>query len=439
MASTIGSGLLRHTSDGYVVRCVNGDSVCRYRRLADATGALPASQDLTLAVWGIGRGIRLFARARARTVVFGDVDLWPRGGDHVDLLAAYAELDRRVVRLRLGRQWKASGLGFFDFDGAAVLVRPWRGFTLETYGGWGLARGLHESLTDGEVALREPYAPAVRPYVLGGQMSWSSLRRGALAVLYHREIRTDFGGLYAERMAADAFLRLGTTVLEGDLNVDLATKAVSESRVTIRLPTIHQVSLSGFARHHRPFFELWTIWNAFSPVGFDEGGLRAQWRARTGAVVEGWSALRQYEDAGAQALFGRVRTTGWRVGVAGATPEARWRLHGRYQAEVGFGAAKSEASLRLARHVRTDGTVALNAGVFQRLYELRENEGTVWWLGLEGSLPLGSRSRLHADAALYRQLAPAEIPNGDWTQWRGSLAIEWALGAEPGVPGAWTR
>jgi hypothetical protein len=437
VASTIGSGLLRHTTDGYVVRCVSGEAVCRYRRLADAAGAMPVTQDLALAAWGLGRGIRLYARARARAVLVGDEQLWPRGGDHVDVLAAYAEADRGFLRARLGRQWMASGLGFFDFDGAALRVRPRRGLAIEAYGGLGLARGLHEPLTSGEIARQEPFAPTVRPYVFGGQVTWNSLRRGALAAQYHREIRTDLGGLYAERLSADAFLRVGTAVLEGDLNVDLATKAMNEGRVTLRLSPIEHVAASAFVRHHRPFFDLWTIWNAFSPVGFDEGGLRAQWRpGGSGMMVETWSAYRQYEEAGAQPLFGRVRNTGWRVGVAGATPDARWRLHGRYEVEVGFGAAKSEVHLRLGRRVREAGMVTLNAGVFQRLYELREDDGTVWLLGLDGLLPLGARSRIRAEAAMYRHAAAAQASSRDWTQVRGSLALEWAIGTEPAVP-AW--
>jgi hypothetical protein len=53
-------------------------------------------------------------------------------------------------------------------------------------------------------------------------------------------------------------------------------------------------------RRHRPFFEAWTIWGAFSPVAFDEARAELTWRnsaGNIGADVRG--AWRAYGETNA--------------------------------------------------------------------------------------------------------------------------------------------
>ncbi len=51
--------------------------------------------------------------------------VWPRYDDHFDALYAFLELERRYYRVRAGRQQRASGLGFYAFDGLTATARPW--------------------------------------------------------------------------------------------------------------------------------------------------------------------------------------------------------------------------------------------------------------------------------------------------------------------------
>ncbi len=436
----LGSGLLRRTEDGYVVRCISGDAFCRFRRMIAPTVTVPAIQDIAVSVWGLGPGLRAYGRLRGRAVLSGEELIWPRGDDRLDVMAAFVEFERSAFRIRGGRQWKTSGLGFYNFDGGAVVVRPLRGLSIEAYGGWGLVRGVHEPLTSDEVNAFEPFAPDARPYVLGAQISLRPLRNIAFSALYQREIRNDRLGLYSERVAADAVVRIGETSVAGDLNVDLGTGVINEARLRMWLPTFEGVTLGPYFRHHRPFFELWTIWGAFSPVGFDEAGLRAAWQQPDIPVrIEAWGAGRHYSEADAQTLFGTVRATTWRVGTrisAQLAPE--WELQGHYQGHVGFGAATSDLGLRLQRRLG-NALVAVNAGAFQRLYELREDEGTVLLGGVDASSPLGPRTRITAALAAYRHRAGADAPDTDWTQLRGSFRFEWILGTEPRWSGSARR
>ena len=112
-ASTSDSGLLRTTPDGIIVECAGADPYCRYYRSASRVSTGPLMQDLELSGWGLGTGISIYAQGRVRTSIGNASEIWPFADDHFDLLAAYAELQRSRWRVRLGRQWAASALGYY--------------------------------------------------------------------------------------------------------------------------------------------------------------------------------------------------------------------------------------------------------------------------------------------------------------------------------------
>lgn len=439
VGATVGAGLLRQSADGYVVRCVTGDPYCRFLRVAPADATARAVQDLDVNVWGLGQGVRLYARLRGRTVAYGEEALWPRGTDHFDLQAAFVELDRQRFRVRAGRLWNTSGIGYYDFDGAELLVRPTTAVSVRGYLGWGLMQGLHESLTGGELAALEPFAvPDARPYVLGGEATFRWRRRAALTATYHRAIRTDRATIYAERGALDGLVRVGSVSFTGNLALDLATGTVNDGRLQVWLPTFRGITSTAYAQRHRPFFEAWTIWEAFSPVGFDEAGLRAEWRSRKYAV-ELSGAARAYDATAAQTLFGETRTNGWRIGLTGTLqPTPAWQLRGGYTADVGFGAARSEGRIRVQRSFGNASFLALEGGGFQRLFELRAGESTVWVTSADAGLRLNPRFSLEGQFATYFHRADATA-GGNWTQVRGLLGVRWVVGVEPTASPGWWR
>lgn len=54
--------------------------------------AAPVTQDLEVSAWGLGMpGLRAYALLRGRAALGSEL-VWPRYGDHFDLLAAYLEL-----------------------------------------------------------------------------------------------------------------------------------------------------------------------------------------------------------------------------------------------------------------------------------------------------------------------------------------------------------
>jgi hypothetical protein len=431
---TSGSGILRRSAEGYVVRCIADDPYCRYRRPNSSFSTLPAVQDLDINAWGFGRGVRAYARLRGRGMVVGDPAFWPRSDELLDVLAAYVELSRSKFRARVGRQW-ATGLGYHNFDGVALLVRPSSVFNGEAYGGRSLAKALNEPLTSDELRAVEPFAPDVGAYIIGGRVSVRPSRRGAITAMYEREIRTDRLGLYAERAAVDGMLRLGAASVDGELRYDFATAKVNEARLRAWLPPFGPITVNVYARHHDPFFELWTIWGAFSPFSFREAGVSGSWRKVTSPIeVAVWGSGRQYRGPEAANLFGEVRSDGFRFGTSlSARLDDDWTLSGQYRAEVGFGAARSDGTARVQRSFGTGEHVAINLAAFQRLYELRVEEGTVLAIGGDAAIRRGPRFRVVGSFNVYRHSGNDATPDADWTQLRGSLRLEWTVGAEPGI------
>jgi hypothetical protein len=433
---TQGNELLRQTADGRVVRCIPEDPFCHDVRPGDAVSTVPVIQDLEVSAWGFGEGMRLFTHLRGRTAWGSNPELWPRAEDAFDVLVAYGEFERERLRLRAGRQWKVSGLGFYNFDGVAVALRPAAGVWLEAYGGRSLVRGLNEPRTSGALESIEALAPVVAGLLLGVQARYRPDTRLALGALYQVDLRDDRLGLYSELAAADGVLRLGRASIEGSVELDVGARALNEARFRVRSPPLGRTTLQAEVRRYRPYFELWTIWGAFSPVGFDEARVGATWAApHASLILRGEASYRSYGDTGMDDGLGGFQSDGWGLGAhVHWSPERHWRLEGGYRVETGFGAARREGQLGLVRELGESGSLALQGMAFQRLYEFRLQEGTVLGLGVETSLRVSERARLFAGVAGYRHLRDGAMNGMDWNQRRGSVRLQWTLGPEPGTP-----
>jgi len=436
-SETFGSGILRRAPNGAVVRCLTGEDYCLLSGAGESVYALPLLQDVSVSAWGLGRGVRFFARLRGRASASQETGLWPKGNDAFDALVAYLELDRGDYRVRGGRQWMVSGLGFYNFDGASVLYRPVDGLAVEGYGGWSLARGLDEPRTSASLSAIEPFAPDDRGMILGISGTYRPSLATSVSALYQREIRTDRRDLYTDRVAMDGVIRRWGMSLTGSLEADLAGRQVNEAKLTGRFVGPGRLDTQLFARRYRPFFELWTIWGAFSPVGFTEGGLETRWRSERGSIVAGADlSRRSYDETSLSSTFGPIRSDGWRAGLSlsGLLSDI-WKADGRYDLDVGFGAAKSAASVRVHRTLPENGRLGFSLQAFQRIFEFRVDEGTVFGLGVDGGMKAGSRGYLSGTFAAYRHAVGRDSPGVDWSQLRASLRWEWTLGPEPGMEG----
>ena len=435
--STSGTGIVREaTTRPVAVQCLPGDFFCRYRRSADASQAVvTAIQDIEASAWGFGRGVRGYAHLRGRAAGGASRELWPQADDPVDVLDAYVEIDRGRFRGRAGRQWSTTGLGYYNFDGAALLVRPTDRISVEAFGGWSLLRGLNESHTGGAIAAVETIPPEDRALLFGITLQGRPTPALSVAGTYQREVSTDRSAFYSERVGADAELRLGLAAgVSASLEADLATGEVNEAllRGRVRLP--RRVELVAEARRHRPFFELWTIWGAFSPVGFTEGQATASWRdAGSRLLLQARGGWRRYDETDAGVGFLPLERTGWRIGANGTWRVAeRWTLYAAGHNELGFGAARSDVDAGARWEPSPRGYAGVRVAGFQSAYELRVGRGRVFAVGVDGGFRLGEEMRIAGDVTTYRHAYSDLAPSTDWSQTRASLRLEWTIGRDPG-------
>ena len=204
-----GAGLLRQLPDGSVVRCLPGDAYCRNVRPGAVTSTVPVIVDLDVSAWGFGRGLRLYSQLRGRSALGGRSDLWPREDDHLDVLALYGEMERGNLRVRAGRQWKVSGLGYYNFDGVAVAMRPSPTTWIEAYAGRSLVRGLNDARTGGALESIEALSIPNAGVLFGLHARYRPNPRLALSSVYQLHVPGDPTASYSDLAVADGLLRLG--------------------------------------------------------------------------------------------------------------------------------------------------------------------------------------------------------------------------------------
>jgi hypothetical protein len=429
-----GSGLLRQLPDGSIVRCIPGESYCHQVRSGELLSTVPVIHDINVSTWGLARGLQVNAQLRGRSSFGGGSELWPREGDHFEVLALYGDLERGDLRFRAGRLWRTSGLGFYNFDGLAVALRRGTSGLFEAYAGRSLSRGLNEARTGAALESIEELSAANAGVLFGVQGRFRPNQQLQLGAVYQIDIRGDRAGAYSELVAADGMLRGSVGTVDGSLELDVAGRALNHARLSYRSPAIGNYSAVAEVRRYHPYFELWTIWGAFSPVGFDEGKAGVTWAASDGRLIlRGDGSYRRYGDAETDALDA-FRTTGWGAGVATTwLPVRDWRFAGNYRLEAGFGAARWDGQVSVRHDVSPASSIEVQAVGFQRLYEFRLAEGTVVGIGGQGSMALGERGRVLGSLMVYRQHGgiPSTI---DWNQRRASVRLEWVLGGEPEAP-----
>ncbi len=374
------------------------------------------------------------AHLRARSALGGTAARWPRADDHLDALDAFVQVDRAAGRLRVGRQWATNGLGAYNFDGGALLLR--RGaHSVEAYGGRALAQGLNETYRSAEIGAVDELPPDQNGNLVGVRLRFRPSDLTALSFVYQRVIAGDRSGLYSERVAADATTRLFGVVIDANSTFDVAGNDVNEARLRLSrtLPRALQLSLE--ARRHRPFFELWTIWGAFAPVAFDEARAELGWRGAAARLqLSAHGAYRKYEDTDAEVGFLPLRTTGWRTGL-----DASWLFNDRLvasastAADIGFGSSRSDANAGIRWRAGERLSLGGSVSALQSIYEFRVGTGRVFGATADASLRLTPETRITVDGGLYHHRLTNDAPGTNWSQRRASVRLEWTIGSDPGL------
>jgi hypothetical protein len=397
--------------------------------------AVALMQDVRLTAWGFGvPGLSATAFLRARADI-GNGPVWPRSNDAFDALLAYVEYDREPVRMRLGRQRTAGGLGFASYDGLSVLVQRGPRLFAELYGGRSLARGLVEPRSEVLQGF-EDFVPDASVLLIGGTVGGEPLAGLSAAIRYQREIFADRGALVSERASGEATLTAFAPLrLSASADWDFAFGRAGKADVRAMLPLPRGFRVEAAGRRYVPYFELWTIWGFFDPVAWHEAETRVVWsRPGGGGPVVGVSAaLRRYDET-ETGILGPEQERDTRLIALNANwdPAERWTLDASYHLETGFGASFGGGDLSVRWSPARDAWVRAFVTAFEQLEEFRVGEGSVVGGGAAAEIPLSPRLSVGGGFSLYRH-ASTRATEPDWNQRRAWLSLRVGFGSDPAL------
>ena len=421
----------RFLYDDLEVSCVLADVCTGYLPLGKER-TFAATQDLSLTAWGFGvEGLSVTTLLRGRAHAGGGI-VWPRADDRFDAQLLYAQLQRRALRLRLGRQDVRSGLGFSGYDGLSASYSL-RSIAGEVYGGRSLARGLREPQDEALRGLDDFFVDK-GVYLIGGSVSGQVLRT-LVTARYQREILSDRSGLVSDRTSLDFSTTLPRVRVYGSADYDFSFKQVGKGHLTVSAPLFEGhwlLELTG--RRYVPYFDLSTIWGFFEPVSYSEIVSRVGWSPRrdlTAWLSGGW---RTYGDTKTTAILEPMRDTGWRADAGArwvASPS--WTLDGHYQLEWGPGGFLSSADAAVRYAVSESLTAALSALTFQQIEEYRLGQGRAFGVRASGDYQLNGRMSFAGGFSLIRHRDGGNVFTSPWTQSRGWTSLRVDIGEDPGL------
>ena len=270
---------------------------------------------------------------------------------------------------------------------------------------------------------------------MGGSLGWT-LGPLQARVLYERAIdpREQLSWVVAsERGAVDAALRPTDDVtITGGAEYDVARRELgtADLRVNWREPS-GTIELTLGGRQYRPYFDLWTIWGAFSPVAY-----RAAFGSASVVPLDGvelWTRGERYvyDDTEAESALVPMEQDGWRwsSGVT-LTRLDGWLIGGGYSVDAGVGASSLGLDGRIQYHP-TDAVAVLAHGSYRkRPLEYRFSESKFVTASLQLDVEAAHGVTVNAGALYMDELRDREDAAAmDWSQVRLQFGLTLAFGS----------
>lgn len=421
------------TPDGYALRCT-GETWCYYYRPGPKLVGIPVAATADFVVWGLGiRGLSLKGSARFITDA-GDDDAWPGAEPNAQLLEGYAEYDATWLVVRGGRLLQTSRLQPIGYDGGWARGR-WKSANLEgtAYGGWGLGQAAVVPITSPVLNPLDEWRPMSRQVVAGGEVAWMP-GPVDLRAEYRREVDTDWKYFVSERASVSFTGRPVQSLLVNggvDYNLDYAQLGNADATVTW-LGKGWSVAAGG--RHYQPYFNLWTLWGAFSPVPYN--AIQASGTVRPIHWLDLRARGERYwydNTAASSALVTTFEDDGWRASVgATVTPADGWTLDGAYLMEVGPGANSGYWDLSATWQPQATLQLRAYGGRLYRPLELRYWDATGTWVGGRATWEFARQMQVFADAQYFADERARPDPAAtDWDQLRLRGGITVTFGSNP--------
>jgi hypothetical protein len=218
---------------------------------------------------------------------------------------------------------------------------------------------------------------------------------------YRREIDPQDKYVVSERTAFSFAALVAPLRLTGGLDYNIAEGHLGSADATATYVR-RRLVLSGGVRRYRPYFSLWTLWSAFSPVPYYAANASVEVRASDRLTLRGRAERYRYDRANVStALVPELETDGWRASAGGTlTLDTRWTVDASGGLEHGPGASARFAD-GAVRFVPNDRYVFdIHGGAMARPLELRYYDATSRWIGARGERQLGSARAVWVDVSL---------------------------------------
>jgi hypothetical protein len=358
------------------------------------------------------------------------VKVWPGTEPRLQLLEGYVEYVRAFAQARLGRQITTSRLGYEGFDGGRLLLRDAaHGLSLDGYLGWGLTRGVALPVTSPAVNPLDEFQPPQRQVVAGAGAGWTN-RWFDLHADYLREVDPSVDYFVSERAGVQAVVRpLEGVSVSGGSDWDLAAGLWGSADLALDV-TRSRTSVTVGARRYRPYFPLWTIWGAFSPVPYHAAFGQVAVHASQRLVLRARGERYGYDAADVATPLVSVVDRGWRWELGGtAVLRSDLSVDATYQTEYGPGASSAGLNGSVTYAPRGPVRLTVQGATLQRPLEYRFDEAKVWSLGFSTQVDAGDQLRVDFGADYYHEGRHRPDAAGfDWNQLRLNARAVWLLG-----------
>jgi hypothetical protein len=287
----------------------------------------------------------------------------------------------------------------------------------------------------------DEWRPRDRQIVAGAEAAWM-VRALDLRGEYRREIDPRDNSFVSERASLSFAVPVGAIRIAGGAEYDIAMDQAGSADLTLTWVR-DAYSIAAGVRRHRPYFSLWTLWGAFSPVPYNAATVSGSARATSWLSLHARGERYRFADTEVSTgLVPQLERDGWRATLGGtATLGAAWTADASYHVEHGPGAAGSFADAAV-RYASTRYSIDAYAGALARPLELRFYDATSRWIGARAEWQLTAQRRVWADVALVdddRDRPDNAASSLDQFRLRGGVSVSFGSGADrsplpPGRP-----
>ncbi|HKI93817.1 MAG TPA: hypothetical protein VJ992_00870 [Gemmatimonadales bacterium] len=435
-----------YTPDGYAAICYQGATMCTYYVAGPSERGVPVVTSADFSIWGLGvPGLSIRGSTRMGFDA-GTADVWPGTKPAMQLLSGYLQYVTDAFTAELGRTYVTNRFGFHGFDGIKATGRAFSDqLSATAYGGWGLANDVALPVNSPALQPLDEYQPQDRQWIAGGEVALR-LPRFTGRVLYERQVdrRSDY--FVSERTGFDVSMRpVDRLTFTGGADYDLAEQWWGTWQLSANYILPHDyASATVGVKRYRPFFELWTIWGAFSPVPYLSKYAALEVHPTSKISLNTRGEIYAYDNASVSTPLSSVDSTGWRWSL-GATvlPVPSVSLQWNYHLDFGPGASdrgfEAYATWTPTRALMVSGQLAK----LQRPLEFRYDESDVWAYGLSGSYRMIRGLQFDLSVLRYQESRIRPDANVfDWNQFRINAGVSMTFGSgadRPDLPDAILR